>query len=144
MSFQWLQMRITEERDRRERESQIQQRLPKALAEIHGYLSTCIESYTDAFGPQAASANLTDSKIHIVICEEQSGEWRPMSTVEVKTLPELPGFQIERGGDPFIVEVGMLPGDRIFFRDREMDQFLNVEDLTRKILDRAFFPKLRE
>ena len=35
MSFQWLQMRITEEKDRRAREAQILERLPRALDELH-------------------------------------------------------------------------------------------------------------
>jgi hypothetical protein len=32
----------------------------------------------------------------------------------------------------------------VFFRDRVLDKYLNMEDLTRRILDRALFPKLGE
>jgi hypothetical protein len=144
MSYQWLQMRITEEKDRRERERQIQLRLPRALGEVHGYLKNCLDAYTEEFGKLSATANLTDSKIHVVVSEKEGLDWQPRSTVEVKTVLDVPGFQIERSGQTFIIEVGMLPGDRIFYRDREFDQFLTVEELTRRILDRALFPKLRE
>jgi hypothetical protein len=41
-----------------------------------------------------------------------------------------------------MIEVGLLPGDKLFFRDH--DEFLTMEELTRRILDRAFFPKLGE
>ena len=54
----------------------------------------------------------------------------------------LPGFRIERGGEPLMIEVGLLPGDKLFYRDK--DEFLTMEELTRRILDRAFFPKLGE
>jgi hypothetical protein len=56
----------------------------------------------------------------------------------------VPGFQIERGNEPLIIEVGMLPEGKVFFRDRVLDKYLNMEDLTRRILDRALFPKLGE
>jgi hypothetical protein len=37
----------------------------------------------------------------------------------------------------------MLPGDKLFFRDREKDQYVSMEEVTHRALDRAFFPKLR-
>ena len=36
----------------------------------------------------------------------------------------------------------MLPGDRVFYKYGE--QFLTMEQLTKLILDRVFFPKLAE
>ena len=44
MSFQWLRMRITEEQERRNREAQIQDRLPRALDEFHSALTGCLVS----------------------------------------------------------------------------------------------------
>ena len=84
------------------------------------------------------------SRIQIVVREEAEGQWQQQSAVNVITVPEIPGFRIERGGEALIVEVGMLPSDRVFYRDRELDQYLNMDELTKRILDRAFFPKLRE
>jgi hypothetical protein len=79
-----------------------------------------------------------------VVREEKDGQWQPRGKVEITAIPTLPGFQIERGSGPLVIEVGMLPGDRIFYRDQELDQYLTMEELTRRILDRALFPKLRE
>jgi len=39
-----------------------------------------------------------------------------------------------------MIEVGLLPGDKLFYRDQ--DEFITGEELTRRILDRALFPKL--
>jgi len=50
---------------------------------------------------------------------------------------------VERGEtEPVLIEIGLLPGDRLSFRLDE--QYLTPEDLSRKILDRALFPKLSE
>jgi hypothetical protein len=144
MSFEWLDMRITEEQERRAREAQILERLPRALDEVHGALSGCIESYTAAFGNQSAEMTLQNSRIHISIREEQDGKWQQISRVDVSTVPSVPGFQIERGNEPLIIEVGMLPGEKVFYRDRVLDKYLSMEELTRRILDRALFPKLGE
>jgi hypothetical protein len=43
-----------------------------------------------------------------------------------------------------MVEVGLLPDDKVFYRDRDQDKYLTVEELTRRILDRSLFPKLAE
>lgn len=144
MSFQWLQMRITEEQDRRQRESEILERLPRALQEVHQNLQICVEAYRASFGEEAADLQLMRSRIQIVVREEAEGQWQQHSAVNVIIVPEIPGFRIDRGGDALVVEVGMLPSDRVFYRDREQDQYLNMDELTKRILDRAFFPKLRE
>jgi hypothetical protein len=142
MSFQWFQLRVQEEQERREREAQILARLPRALEEAHRHLAGCVEAYADAFGPESADIHLQASKIRITVREEQEGKWQQRAKVEVSMIPSLPGFRIERGGEPLMIEVGLLPGDKLFFRDQ--DEFLTMEELTRRILDRAFFPKLGE
>jgi hypothetical protein len=142
MSFQWLQLRISEEQERREREARIQAMLPNALEELHRSLAACVADYTEAFGREAADVHFADSRIGVSIREEQEGEWRPRVKVEVIAVASLPGFRIERGGEPLHVEVGMLPGDKAFYKDQ--DEYIGLEELTRRILDRAFFPKLSE
>ena len=42
------------------------------------------------------------------------------------------------------MQIGVLPGDRLFYLDTSADQYLSMDDLTRRILDRVLFPKLRE
>jgi len=142
MSFQWFQLRVQEEQERREREAQILARLPRALEETYRNLAACVEAYAGAFGPESADIHLQASKIRITIREEQEGKWQQRAKIEVSVMASLPGFRIERGGEPLMIEVGLLPGDKLFYRDQ--DQFLTMEELTRRILDRAFFPKLGE
>jgi len=142
MSFQWLQMRVQEEQERRQREAQILARLPRAVEETYRHLAGCIEVYVDAFGPESADIHLQASKIRITVREEQDGKWQPRAKVEISIIPSLPGFRIERGGEPLMVEVGLLPGDKLFYRDQ--DEFITGEELTRRILDRSLFPKLGE
>ena len=142
MSFQWLQMRVQEEQERREREAQILERLPRALEETYRHLAGCVEVYADAFGPESADIHLQASKVRITVREEQEGKWQQRVKIEMSIVASLPGFRIERGGDPLMIEVGLLPGDKLFYRDK--DEFLTMEELTRRTLDRAFFPKLGE
>jgi len=142
MSFQWLQMRVQEEQERREREAQILARLPRALEETYRHLAACVEAYAGAFGPESADIHLQASKVRITIREEQDGKWQQRAKVEMSVVTSLPGFRIDRGGEPLMIEVGLLPGDKLFYRDQ--DQFVTMEELTRRILDRALFPKLGE
>ena len=142
MGFQWLGMRIQEEQERRQREAQILARLPRALEEAHRHLAGCIEAYMEAFGPESADIHLQASKIRITVRDEQDGKWQQRAKIEVSIIASLPGFRIERGGEPLMIEVGLLPGDKLFYRDQ--DEFLTMEELTRRTLDRAFFPKLGE
>jgi hypothetical protein len=146
MSFQWLQMRISEENDRRKREGAIMERLPRALEETHQAIALCVANYQAAFGADAAEILLQADKIRITVRTEKDGR-RPQNTnVEIVIAPSIPGFQVDRGvgGEPLIIEVGVLPGDKLFYRDRAKDQYVNMEELTRRILDRAFFPGLDE
>jgi hypothetical protein len=146
MAFQWLTMRISEEKDRRKREAATLERLPRALEEVHRGILACVETFQKAFGPEAADIHLQSSKIRIITREEVEGRWQQTARVEAVLVPTLPGFQIDNGagGEPLLIEVGMLPGDKLFYRDRAKDQYVTMEELTRRILDRAFFPKLGE
>ena len=136
-------MRIQEEQERRKKEEQILERLPGALEEVHQELAACVERYVAAFGQEAAQIQMQNGKLRIVASEQKGGRWQNQSTVEVTVTPALPGFRIERAGqEPLEIEVGVLPGDKIYYRDQ--DKYLTLEDLSRKILDRALFPKLPE
>ena len=144
MSFQWLEMRIAEEQDRRARQAEILERLPRALEELYRGLAACVDDYTQAFGGEAAQVYLDSSKIRVVIREDTGGDWQEAASVEIASVPSLPGFQIERGSKQYIVEVGLLPGEKVSYKDRELDQYLTMDELTRRILDRLLFPKLSE
>jgi hypothetical protein len=143
MNFQWLEMRIQEEKDRRQREEQTLARLPNALEELFTELNGCIRLYTEAFGPEAAGIELLDSKMRITAREQQGGKWQVRGKVEVSTMPTLPGLRIERADqEPVDIVIGLLPGEKLYYRDQE--QYVTMEDLTRKVLDRTLFPKLPE
>ncbi len=144
MPFQWLQMRITEEKERRAREKRILDRLPDALVELYDSIRSCLESYNKAFGPQASEAELLSGKVRVIAREEREGKWQQYGKVEVSALPSIPGFQVDQGGDPLLIELGILPGNKLSYRDRAADQYLGLEDLSRRILDRVLFPKLKE
>jgi hypothetical protein len=131
MSFQWLQMRISEENDRRARERAINERLPAALLELHENLARCVADYNQAFGAGSAAIALNADAIRV-----SAGD----RTVEITADALMPGFQIVRGDSRLDIAIGILPGGNLFYRDA--DKYLSMEELTRRILDRAFFPKL--
>jgi hypothetical protein len=133
MSFQWLQMRITEEKDRRDRERMVLERLPRALDELRDSLAICVDAYNEAFGADSASIAAEPEALHIVAGGAK---------IEITPDVSLPGFRVERGSDPLLIQVGMLPGNKLFYRDQ--DKYLTAEEMTRRILDRALFPKLTE
>jgi hypothetical protein len=136
MPFQWLSMRIGEEQDRRAREQEILERLPAAVDELCRELSGCAREFNTAFGPNAARVQQAGTNI-TVSCAN--------NTVDVVADTELPGFHVLReGSSPLAVRIGVLPGDRLFYFDVAGDQYLSMEELTRRILDRVLFPKLRE
>jgi hypothetical protein len=140
MNLQWLEMRITEEKDRREREAQILERLPRVLDEVYHALVQCVESYTEAFGAEAIEISFQAQRIRVTVREEQDARWETIAKVEITSIPKLPGIHIDRNGDPLEIGVGLLPGDNIFYKD--VEEFLTMEELTRRILDRSLFPKL--
>jgi hypothetical protein len=133
MSFEWLQMRISEEKDRRERENNILNRLPSALDELHSALAGCVDAYNRAFGEGCAKLETAGSAIHVT-----AGDARVSARVD----PLLPGFQVDQGSGRLAIEVGILPGGNLFFRDAE--KYITLEEVTRRILDRALFPKLKD
>jgi len=142
MSFQWLQMRISEEQERRQREAQILERLPRVLDEVYRALGVCVENYAQSFGPEAIELHFQSQRIRVTVREEQDGKWEKAAQVEIGIVNKLPGIHIDRNGDPLDIEVGLLPADKVSYKDGE--QFLTMEELTRRILDRAMFPKLGE
>jgi hypothetical protein len=144
MSLQWLQMRIQEEQERRERQSQTLERLPQALEDLYAQLRSCVQSYTSTFGTESAEVVLQPNRIKVSAREERDGRWHPVAKVDVILVPDLPGFRVERGEYSLAVEVGVLPSDKLFYRDREQDTYLTMEELTRRILDRVLFPGLRD
>ncbi len=135
MSFQWLTMRIGEERDRRAREAQILGMLPGALEDLRAHLGVCIDEFNVAFGEGAARIDTTGRGLKIAA---------EAAEVDVVADPELPGFQVERQESPLAIQIGALPGGRVFYFDAAADQYLTTEDLTRRILDRVLFPKLKD
>jgi hypothetical protein len=143
MAFQWLQMRISEEKDRRQKEQAILERLPGALEELHRQLSKCIESYVETFGEETADIQFHSGKIRIVAREERNGQWETAAKIEIVALPAIPGFKVDRGKEePLTIEVGLLPSAKLSYR--QADQYLTMEEMTRRILDRALFPRLKE
>jgi len=143
MNFQWLEMRIQEEKDRCQREERTLARLPDALEDLFTELNGCIQRYTEAFGAEAAGIELLDAKMRITVRERLGGKWVARDKVEVSTVPALPGFRIERADQEGVdIVIGLLPGDKLYYRDQE--QYVTMEDLTRRVLDRTLFPKLPE
>jgi hypothetical protein len=143
MPFQWLQMRISEEQDRRKREAATLAMLPEALEDLNRQLTECVAAYAEAFGRPAAEIAFYSGKIRVTAREQRDGNWEPAAKVEITAVEKLPGFQVDKGsGEPMNIEVGLLPGNKLSYRHG--DQYLTVEEMTRRILDRALFPKLKE
>lgn len=137
-------MRIQEERERRERQARNLERLPGALQELHGFIVECVHDYNASFGADSAKVVLQPDRITVTVREQRNGKWQELSKVEVVIVPDMPGFQVERGDSSLAVEVGLLPSDKLFYRDRAEDIYLTMDEFTRRILDRALFPALRE
>jgi hypothetical protein len=142
MSFQWLSSRIAEERERRTREARVIERLPRAFEELTASLAACVEAYTATFGTEAADLRSEPPVLKITVREPRGAGWETCATVEIAAVPALPGFRIETTGEPLLVEVGLLSDDKLFYKDG--GQYISIEDLTRRILDRALFPHLGE
>jgi len=144
MPFQWLQMRIQEERERRELRAKHLERLPAALREIHDDLAQCVQEYNENFGADSAKIVLLPDRIQVTVREEKDGKWQPLSKVEVICVPDMPGFRVERGEFSMDVEFGLLPSGKLFYLDRAQDKYLTMDEFSRRILDRTLFPALRE
>jgi hypothetical protein len=137
MAFQWLEMRISEERDRRDRETEILSRLGPALSELQRVVAECLKAYTDAFGEDSATIRRELGGLVVRVVE-------PPGELRIVTDSTLPGFQMERDGATMSFEIGLLPGNKLFYRDVATDQYITIDELTRRMLDRLLFPKLRE
>jgi hypothetical protein len=135
MSFQWLELRISEERERRNREAKILARLPGAMDELGANLASCVHAYTAAFTDN--SVLLTQDGPRLTVAADSK-------RVEVLADPQLPGLQIQRDGVSMPIQIGILPGEGLFYLDLGADQYLSMDELTRKILDRVLFPNLKE
>ena len=144
MAFQWLEMRIQEERERRELQAKNLERLPGALREIHDSLADCIHAYTATFGADSAEIVLLPNQIEITVREEREAKWQVVSKVEVVGVPDMPGFRVQHGEYSLAVQFGVLPSNTLFYRDCGEDKYLTMEEVTRRILDRALFPSLPE
>ena len=83
MNFQWLTMRIQEEKDRRHKVEKTLARLPDALDEVFREIDDCMKLYTGAFGPEAARMELLESKLRISIREQKDGKWQECGAVDV-------------------------------------------------------------
>jgi hypothetical protein len=136
-------MRIGEERERREREETTLAKLPMALIDLHQHLTECVEAYTEAFGKESAAMHFFIDKIRITTREPKDGNGEVVGKVEIVNVKELPGFKVDRGtDDPLMIEVVVFSGDK--FSYRQADQYLTIDEVTRRILDRLLFPKLEE
>ena len=133
MSSQWLKMRIGEEKDRRERETNILNRLPGAIEELRAELAGCVDEYNAAFGAGGAAIEsdgegfqITANAARVSVCLDEL----------------LPGFVVEQSSERQAIEVGILPGGNLYYRNAE--KYLTIEEMTRRILDRILFPKLKD
>ncbi len=133
MSFSWLEMRVAEEKDRRKREAEIQKRLPHTLEDLHRMLVECVEAYTQEFGADSADVQLREGSVRATAHGLE---------VQVSADAALPGFRVDRRGEALSIEIGALPGDKLFYKHEE--RYLTEEQLTRLILDRVLFPELGE
>ena len=134
-------MRIQEEQDRRQKEAKTQELLPQVMEDLHTQLTTCVERYKEAFGPESAEISDLVSKLRVITRDEQGGKWQPRGKVDVTLVSMPPSLKIESPEcEPLVIEIGLLSGDRFSFKLGE--QFLTETDLSRHILDRLLFPKL--
>ena len=140
MPFQWLQMRISEENDRRAKEEETLERLPRVMDEINAAISDCVADYAAAFGKESIDLNYFLHKVRVTVREKKEGKWEKVTKVEVSTITKPAALHIDSNGDVIDIEIGVLPGDKIFYKFEE--SFLTMEELTRRILDRSLFPKL--
>src|SRR5580704_12416894 len=93
--FNWLQLRIEEEKDRRQRESMILDRLPLAVDELSQSLSACIETYNAAFGAGAAELDSQPRRMRILVRDAGGEMSHEQARIEITSVPTMPGFQID-------------------------------------------------
>jgi hypothetical protein len=108
-------------------------RLRSSLDELRTALADCVKTYNQAFGDGRATLEAIGGAVQVT-----AGEAR----VEICLDPPLPGFLVDQGSERLAIEVGILPLGNLFFR--EADKYITPEEMTRRILDRALFPKLKD
>lgn len=136
MSFQWLTMRISEENDRRERENAVLARLEEVFLELRAHLAECVETYNQAFA--GAPARLEDLPGPVRTIRISANDQQ----VEMSLDHTVPGFQIDQPSGRKSVITGVLPGGNMYYRD--VDKYLSLEEVTKMVLDRTLFPKLKD
>jgi hypothetical protein len=135
-------MRIAEEKERRSREDVVRARLPLAMEELRTALGGCASEFNRAFEDQAVEVASASNGILVSVRQQSGGSWSNRAKVTVSVKPELPGFAVTNGGEPIPVQVGMLAGDKLFYKSGE--RYLSIEELTKLILDRALFPDFKD
>src|SRR5580700_10753753 len=98
--------------------------MPRALKELRETLTLCVTTYNEAFGADAAGFLEDQDAIHI-----NAGEGK----IDIVIDPTLPGFRVAHVAGQLLIEVGMLPGDKIFYKDQAEDKYLTAEEVTRRI-----------
>lgn len=116
------------------REHAVLSRLSGALVELYQNLSECVAAYNQGF---EANVTIEQTAQGITVCA-------PADKVEIVTDTALPGFQVKLGDHQFGIVVGVLPNKKLFYLDAIVDKYLTMEEVTKRILDRSFFPKLPE
>src|SRR5580698_4898176 len=116
MNFQWLPMRIAEENDRRQREAMILERLPRVMDEVHEAIAECVKTYAEAFGEESIELSYIMHKARVTVREKKDARWESVSKVDITAVTQPLSLRIDRDGEVFEIEIGMLPGDKMFYK----------------------------
>lgn len=138
MSFQWLEMRISEEQDRRARENAALSRLDEAFTELRQHLGNCVEAYNQAFTDSVARLETIKGEGDAPAIRVTNRDVQVEMTIDV----QLPGFQIDQPSGRTSIITGVLPGGNMFYKFGE--KFLSLDEFTKHVLDRTLFPKLKD
>ena len=135
MSFQWLEMRIGEERDRRAREKQILDRLPGAMDELEESVKACLDGYTAAFPGDPAAPGRDGLRLGVT---GTGGAWRS------RLRRSFPDSRSRRRARRSRFRSASCRATNCFISTWPEDRYLSMEELTKRILDRVLFPKLKD
>ena len=136
MRFEWLNIRISEEKDRRERENAVLARLEEVFQDLRSHLADCVETYNQAFA--GAPARLEDVAGPVRTIRLSANDLK----VEMSMDHTVPGFHIDQPSGRTSIVTGVLPGGNMFYRDA--NKYLSLEEVTKKVLDETLFPKLKD
>ena len=129
-------MRISEEKDRRERENAVLARLEEVFLDLRSHLADCVETYNQAFAGAPATLEDIEGPVRTIRISANDNQ------VEMSMDHTVPGFQIDQPAGRTSIITGVLPGGNMFYRDS--DRYLSLEEVTKKVLDRTLFPKLKD